>query len=151
MLVMSSSGMMSRISGLHSVCTSVSSLEFRIGMFGCKATFKSFPALFLIEQGWQPTKSLSAESGGQRIGGCSLDGLHKVVYVNLDVHKDVQAGYCGHVHRHKTGVPIVHQQICFQGACTEVIDAAGAIGHVSQNENMLGVSKPASCAHHMSA
>ena len=92
-----------------------------------------------------------AEPREQQSDGGSLDGLHKVVYVDLDVHKDVQAGDCGHVHRHKTGVPVMHQQICFQGTCTEVVNAAGAISYISQNEHMLGVSKPASHVHHMSA
>ena len=45
----------------------------------------------------------------------------------------------------------MNQQICFQGVCTKVINAAGAIGHISQDEHMLGVSKPASRVHHMSA
>lgn len=74
---------------------------------------------------------------------CALDGLHQVLDVNLDVYKDVQASDGGHVHRHQAGVAIVHQQICLQGARTEVINAASAVGHITQDEHMLCARKAA--------
>jgi hypothetical protein len=64
-------------------------------------------------------------------------------YVYLDVHKDIEAWYSGDVHRHKARMPIVDQQVSFQRPSAEVIDAAGAICDISQDEAVLSTSKAA--------
>ena len=64
-----------------------------------------------------------------------------MVDVYLDVHKDVHAGYGGDVHRHQAAVAIVHQEVCSQGSRAEVVNAAGTIGHIAQDKDVLSAGK----------
>ena len=82
------------------------------------------------------------KAGGHQQG--LLDSANEVLYVDLDVHKDVDAGNIGcDVHWDQTGVAVVDQQVSAQRCSTEVIDATGAIGNVAHDEAVLHLRKAA--------
>ena len=61
--------------------------------------------------------------------------------VHLDVHKDVHAGNFGDIHWNQAAVSIVHQEISPQSGSTEVINAAGSISNIPQDEAMVNICK----------
>ena len=66
----------------------------------------------------------------------AIDARQEVFDVNGDIDKDVQRGDLGDVDRDETAVCVVDQHVAAERSCGVVVDAAGAVRHVSHDQRV---------------
>ena len=72
------------------------------------------------------------------------DGVHQVLNVNLDVHKNIHGGHVWHhIHGHQAGVAVMHKKFSAQCTSTEIVNTAGSISHFTEDEAVLHACKSA--------
>lgn len=67
--------------------------------------------------------------------------MEKFAHINGDFNEDVEAGDCGGVNRHQATVAVVYEEVGRERRGGEVVDAAGAVGYVAENETVGGGSE----------